>query len=60
MAELFDFLQSSSRRHGKFVAQADAYVCANRTCEMGLKHAMGRPYESFLFSLEAATRNPGV
>ncbi|MEM5316408.1 FAD-binding and (Fe-S)-binding domain-containing protein [Paraburkholderia sp. JHI869] len=40
--------------------QADAYVCANRTCEMGLKQAMDRPYESFLFSLEAATRKPGV
>ncbi|QBR02279.1 FAD-binding and (Fe-S)-binding domain-containing protein [Paraburkholderia pallida] len=39
--------------------QADAYVCANRTCEMGLRHAIGRPYESFVFSLEAATREPG-
>lgn len=60
IAELFDFLQSSSRRQGKFIVQADAYVCANRTCEIGLKHAMGQPSESFLFSLEAATRNPGV
>lgn len=38
--------------------RADAYVSANRTCEMGLRHAIGRPYESFIFSLEAATRNP--
>lgn len=40
--------------------QADAYLSANRTCEMGLRHAIGRPYESFLFSLEAATREPSV
>jgi D-lactate dehydrogenase len=36
----------------------DAYVSANRTCEMGLRHATGRPYESFIFLLEQLTR-PG-
>ena len=35
---------------------ADAYVSANRTCEMGMRHATGRPYESFVFLLEALTR----
>jgi D-lactate dehydrogenase len=35
---------------------ADAYLSANRTCEMGMRHATGRPYESFIFSLEACTR----
>jgi D-lactate dehydrogenase len=34
----------------------DAYVSANRTCEMGLRHATGRPYESFIFLLEELSR----
>jgi D-lactate dehydrogenase len=35
---------------------ADAYLSANRTCEMGLFHATGRPYESFVFLLEELSR----
>jgi D-lactate dehydrogenase len=35
---------------------ADAYLSANRTCEMGLRHATGRPYESFVFLLEELSR----
>jgi D-lactate dehydrogenase len=35
---------------------AEAYLSANRTCEMGLRHATGRPYESFVFLLEALSR----
>jgi D-lactate dehydrogenase len=35
---------------------ADAYISANRTCEMGLRHATGRPYESFIFLLEELSR----
>jgi D-lactate dehydrogenase len=35
---------------------ADIYVSANRTCEMGLLHATGKPYESFVFALEELTR----
>ncbi len=35
---------------------ADAYLSANRTCEMGLRHATGRPYQSFVFLLEELTR----
>ena len=34
----------------------DAYLSANRTCEMGLRHATGRPYESFVFLLEELRR----
>jgi D-lactate dehydrogenase len=34
----------------------DAYLSANRTCEMGLRHATGRPYESFVFLLEELSR----
>jgi D-lactate dehydrogenase len=35
---------------------ADAYISANRTCEMGLLHATGRPYQSFVFLLEELSR----
>jgi D-lactate dehydrogenase len=38
---------------------AEAYISANRTCEMGLRHATGRPYESFIFLLEELSR-PGA
>jgi D-lactate dehydrogenase len=34
----------------------DAYLSANRTCEMGLRHATARPYESFIFLLEELSR----
>ncbi|MGW1255592.1 FAD-binding and (Fe-S)-binding domain-containing protein [Streptomyces sp. NPDC002513] len=34
----------------------DAYLSANRTCEIGMEHATGRPYESVLLALERATR----
>lgn len=37
---------------------ADRYVSANRTCEMGMRQATGKPYESFVFLLEELTR-PG-
>lgn len=33
-----------------------ACVCANRTCEIGLEQATGRPYGSFLLVLEELTR----
>jgi D-lactate dehydrogenase len=35
---------------------AEAYLSANRTCEMGLRQATGRPYESFVFLLEELSR----
>ncbi|RST12536.1 FAD-binding oxidoreductase [Streptomyces sp. WAC05374] len=34
----------------------DAYLSANRMCEIGMHHATGRPYHSVLLHLEAATR----
>ncbi|MBD0418203.1 FAD-binding oxidoreductase [Streptomyces sp. TRM S81-3] len=34
----------------------DAYLSANRTCEIGMEHATGRPYQSVLLALERATR----
>ena len=36
--------------------RADGYISANRTCEMGLLHATGRPYQSFVFLLEELSR----
>jgi len=38
-------------------APAQAYLSANRTCEMGLRQATGYPYESFVFLLEELTRS---
>jgi D-lactate dehydrogenase len=37
-------------------ARFDAHLCSNRTCEIGLERGTGRPFESFLFALERATR----
>lgn len=34
----------------------DAYLCSNRTCELGMTRAIGQDYSSFLFLLEKATR----
>ena len=34
----------------------DAYVCCNRTCEIGLQEATGRPYRSFVQLVEELTR----
>src|SRR5208282_4919118 len=36
---------------------AEVYLSANRTCEMGLQQATGKPYESFIFTLEELTRS---
>ena len=34
----------------------DAYLCSNRTCEIGLQESTGAAYESFLIPLERITR----
>ena len=46
-------LTRSAWRRGRRVAgkNLDLYLCANRTCEVGMEHARA-PYESFLYSLE--------
>jgi D-lactate dehydrogenase len=36
--------------------QFDAYLCSNRTCELGMTRAIGHEYASFLYLLETATR----
>lgn len=35
---------------------ADAWVSGNRTCELGMEHATGHPYESVIVTLERVTR----
>ncbi|MEE1812368.1 FAD-binding and (Fe-S)-binding domain-containing protein [Streptomyces sp. BE133] len=37
----------------------DAYLSANRTCEIGMQHTTDRPYQSVLLALERATRPTG-
>jgi D-lactate dehydrogenase len=34
----------------------DAYLCSNRTCEIGLQRGVGAPYQSFLIPLEELSR----
>lgn len=33
------------------------YLCANRTCEVGMEYATRAPYESFIYALEELTRS---
>jgi D-lactate dehydrogenase len=49
---------AATREQAEEVARRDfdAHVCSNRTCEIALEQATGRAYESFVFSLEHATR----
>ncbi|MEU7892028.1 FAD-binding and (Fe-S)-binding domain-containing protein [Nonomuraea sp. NPDC049152] len=44
---------------GVAVRDFDAYASANRTCEIGLARATGRPYRHLLELLEEATRETG-
>jgi D-lactate dehydrogenase len=37
-------------------SEHDAYLCSNRTCEIGLQQGTGAAYESFLIPLERLTR----
>jgi D-lactate dehydrogenase len=37
---------------------AQRYISANRTCEIGMHQATGKPYESFAFTLEGANTTP--
>jgi D-lactate dehydrogenase len=53
-----ELTRSATREEASEVAgkNLDLYLCANRTCEVGLEHATRPPYESFLYSLEELTR----
>ena len=53
-----ELTRSATREEAREVAgkKLDLYLCANRTCEVGMEHATRAPYESFLYSLEELTR----
>ena len=52
---------SAARRSGQLriaepVAGGVGFVSGNRTCELGMEHATGQPYESVIVTLERLTR----
>jgi D-lactate dehydrogenase len=50
-----ELVRSATLDESESIAQslpADAYLSANRTCEMGMLHATGHSYESFVYTLE--------
>jgi D-lactate dehydrogenase len=56
-----ELTESATRHEAEEVTarEFDAHLSANRTCEIGMQHATGRPYHSVLIELERATRpNP--
>jgi D-lactate dehydrogenase len=57
-----ELVQSATRDERESVAErpADAYLSANRTCEMGMRHATSLPYQSFVFLLEELSRPEAV
>jgi D-lactate dehydrogenase len=57
-----ELVLSATRDERESIAEkpADAYLSANRTCEMGLRQATSLPYESFVFLLEELSRPEAV
>jgi D-lactate dehydrogenase len=53
-----ELTRSATRDEAQEVTQRDLnlYLCANRTCEVGMEHATRAPYESFVYGLEELTR----
>jgi D-lactate dehydrogenase len=53
-----ELTRSATREEASEVSgrKLDLYICANRTCEVGMEHATHAPYESFLYALEEQTR----
>lgn len=51
-----ELVSSATREERATLPDADHYVASNRTCEIGLTHATGRPYDSIYLLLESATR----
>ena len=53
-----ELTRSATREEAGEVAgkNLDLYLCANRTCEVGMEHATHAPYESFVYALEGLTR----
>jgi len=40
-----------------FPPNLDLYLCANRTCEVGMEHARHALYASFVYGLEVLPRD---
>jgi D-lactate dehydrogenase len=53
-----ELTESATRPQAEEIAaiDADAFISANRTCEIGLEQATGEPFESAIQLLERATR----
>ena len=53
-----ELTESATRDEASEVAdrEFDAYVSSNRTCEVALERATGRPYASLIYLLEEGTR----
>jgi D-lactate dehydrogenase len=53
-----ELTRSATRQEASEVSgqKLDLYLCANRTCEVGMEHATKAPYESFLYALEELSR----
>lgn len=54
-----ELVESATREERSGLRDAAAYVGSNRTCEMGLRQATGRPYESVVLLLERLSRRSG-
>ena len=54
--ELVDAATRGRGRGGAASGSFDAHLSANRTCEIALEHATGRPYVSVVQLLEEVTR----
>jgi D-lactate dehydrogenase len=54
-----ELTRSATREEANEVSgrKLDLYLCANRTCEVGMEHATHAPYESFLYALEELSRS---
>ncbi|MFH8987740.1 FAD-binding and (Fe-S)-binding domain-containing protein [Streptomyces sp. NPDC017940] len=57
-----ELTRSATRKEAAEVTSRtyDAYLSANRMCEVGMDHATGRTYRSVLMELERATRPEGA
>jgi D-lactate dehydrogenase len=53
-----ELTESATQEEAAEVAQsgADVFLSGNRTCEVGMEHDTGEPYESVIVALERVTR----
>ncbi|MGO4957675.1 FAD-binding and (Fe-S)-binding domain-containing protein [Luteococcus sp. Sow4_B9] len=51
-----ELVESATRQERQDLGDSEVYASANRTCEMGLRQATGKPFESLVITLERLTR----